>query len=112
MDRQRMEHCLGRVATYRASGQRSEQWALANGVKPRELASWCAHAKRWQAKLDGVALEPSARSGRVGFVAAKVSASASATVCVELHAGTTRVELHWPLAHTGELATLLREVGR
>jgi hypothetical protein len=55
MDRQRMEHCLAQVAAYRASGQRSEAWALSNGVKPRELASWCSHARRWQAILDGAA---------------------------------------------------------
>jgi len=113
MDRQRMEHCLVQVAAYRASGQRSEQWALANGIKPRELASWCAHAKRWQAMLDGVAVAPIARKAHNGFVAATLPPLAPAcTVRVELHAGTSRLELHWPLAHTVELAALLREVGR
>jgi hypothetical protein len=113
MDRQRMEHCLVQVAAYRASGQKSEQWALANGVKPRELASWCAHAKRWQAILDGVAVAPLARRPPSGFVAASLPLSASAgTVRVELQAGTSRVDLHWPLTHTAELAALLREVGR
>jgi hypothetical protein len=29
-----------------------------------------------------------------------------------MNAGATRVELHWPLAHTRELAALLREIGR
>ena len=99
MDRQRMEHCLVQVVAYRASGQSSERWALANGIKPRELASWCAHAKRWRALLDGVAASLPTR------------ASAS-TVRVELQAGPSRVELHWPLSHTVELAALLREVGR
>lgn len=111
MDRQRMEHCLERVAAYRASGQKSEQWAQAHGVKPRELASWCAHARRWQAKLDGVAFEPVGGKAPVGFVAANLPASAAASVRIEVLAGATRVELHWPLAHTRELATWLREVG-
>lgn len=113
MDRQRMEHCLVQVAAYRASGQRSEQWALANGVKPRELASWCGHAKRWRAMLDGVAVPSTARKAPGGFVAAALPPRASAcTVRVELHVDTLRIELHWPLAHTVELAALLREVGR
>ena len=111
MDRQRMEHCLERVAAYRASGQRSEQWAQANGVKPRELASWCAHARRWQAKLDGVALGLAGRQPPRGVVAASLPARAAAAVRIEVLAGATRVELHWPLAHTRELAAWLREVG-
>ena len=113
MDRQRMEQCLEHVAGYRASGQKAQEWAASNGVALRELASWCAHAKRWQAKLSGVALEP-ADSGKAvsGFVAASLPASAPASVRVELNAGATRVELHWPLAHTRELATWLREVGQ
>ena len=82
-------------------------------MKPRLLASWCAHAGRWQAKLEGVAFEP-AGGGKVagGFVAASLPARASQCVRVELHAGGARVELHWPLAHTRELALWLREVGR
>lgn len=112
MDRQQMEHCLERVAAYRASGQRSQQWALANGVKPHELASWCAHAGRWQAKLDGVVLPPAACKPPIAFVAARVPASASALVRIELQTGAARLEFHWPLAHTFELAVLLREVGR
>ena len=112
MDRQQMEHCQGLVAAYRASGQRSQQWALANGVKPHELASWCAHAGRWQAKLDGVVLAPVACKPPVAFVAARVPPSTSASVRIELQTGTSRLELHWPLAHTVELAALLREVGR
>jgi hypothetical protein len=112
MDRQRMEHCLVQVAAYRASGQKSEQWALANGIKPRELASWCAHAKRWQAMLDGVAVAPIARRVPSGFMAATLPPLPSTcTVRVELRSGTSRAELHWPLAHTAELAALLREVG-
>lgn len=113
MDRQRMEHCLVQVAAYRASGQKSEQWALANGIKPRELASWCAHAKRWQAMLSGVAVAPIPRRAPSGFMAATLPRPASAcTVRIELHAGTSRVELHWPLLAMAELVALLREVGR
>jgi hypothetical protein len=33
-------------------------------------------------------------------------------VRVELNAGSARLELHWPLAHTRELAALLREIGQ
>lgn len=114
MDRQRMERCLEQVAAYRASGQKSEKWALANGVKPRELASWCAHAKRWQATLDGVAVAPIARRASSRFIAATLPrpAAAAGTVRVELQAGTSRVELHWPVAYAADLAVLLREVGR
>lgn len=108
-----MEHCLAQVAAYQASGQRSEAWALANGVKPRELASWCSHARRWQALLDGVAVQPMGRKAASGFVAARLpSPSAGSTVRVELHAGASRIELHWPLSNMAELAQLLREVGR
>ena len=57
MDRQRMESCLEQVAAYRASGQKGRVWAEANGVPPRALASWCAHARRWQARLEGVSAE-------------------------------------------------------
>jgi hypothetical protein len=114
MDRQRMEYCLGQVAAYRASGQKSEAWALANGVKPRELASWCSHAQRWRAMLDGVAVAPARRkAATTGFVAARLPLpSVGGTVCIELHAGASRMELHWPLSSMAELALLLREVGR
>jgi len=33
-------------------------------------------------------------------------------VHIELSAGAARLDLHWPLAHTRELADLLRELGR
>jgi len=46
-------------------------------------------------------------------VAARVTPSAaSASVRVEVSAGSSRLELHWPLAHTRELAALLREFGQ
>lgn len=115
MDRERMERCLEQVAAYRVSGLKASVWAPANGVALKELASWCAHAQRWRARLDGVAVPARApiAVARVGsFVAARVPAPVAATVRVELNAGATRVELHWPVVHTRELAAWLREVGR
>ena len=111
MDRERMERCLEQVAAYRASGLKGNAWSQAHGVPLRALSSWCAHAQRWQARLDGVsASAPAPKVG--GFVAARVPGAIAATVRIELHAGSTRVELHWPVAHTRELAAWLREVGR
>ena len=114
MDRQRIEGCLEQVAAYRASGQKAKVWAQANGIAMRVLASWCAHAARWQARLDGVSVGASPAPRPRGFVAARVAtkATASPSVRVELNAGSARLELHWPLAHTRELAALLREIGR
>jgi hypothetical protein len=113
MDRQQMERCLERVAAYRASGLKAKAWAEANDVPMRALASWCAHSRRWRARLDGVSGAPSAAARPSGFVAARVApGAASASVRVELNAGAARLELHWPLAHTRELAALLRDLGR
>ena len=113
MDRQQMERCLERVAAYRASGQRAKVWCEANGMALGTLGSWCAHARRWQARLDGVSAGPSAAPRSSGFVAARVAPSAgSASVRLELNAGGARLDLHWPLTHTHELAGLLRELGR
>ena len=112
MDRQRIERCLERVVAYRASGQKANVWAAANGVALRELSSWCAHSRRWQARLDGAAFEPAPRKAAGGFVAASLPPGAPAAVRIELHAGASRIELHWPLSHTRELACWLREVGR
>ena len=113
MDRQRVEECLARVAAYRASGQKAKVWAQANGMELGRLGSWCAHAGRWQAQLDGVAIEPSAATRSSGFVAARVVPSGtSSSVRIELNCAASRLELHWPLVHTRELAALLRELGR
>ncbi len=114
MDRQQMQRCLERVAAYRASGLKAKAWAQANGVALGMLGSWCAHAARWQARLDGGGATPSAAPKPSGFVAARVASNALATtsIRVELNAGATRLELHWPVAHTRELAALLREIGR
>jgi ADP-ribosylglycohydrolase len=114
MDRQEMERRLQVVAAYRASGQKANVWGEANGVALRVLSSWCAHSRRWQARLDGVgaaALTTTTRPS--GFVAARVTpAAASSSVRVELDVGPTRLALHWPLAHMRELAALLHELGR
>jgi hypothetical protein len=114
MDRQQVERCLERVAAYRASGQRAKVWADANGVALGTLGSWCAHARRWQDKLEGVGAEPAPAPRPSGFVAARVGpgTASSTSVRVEFNAGATRLELHWPLAHTRELGALLRELGR
>ena len=113
MDRQRVEDCLARVAAYRASGLKAKVWAQANGMELGTLGSWCAHAGRWRARLDGVAVAPSAATGSSGFVAARVAPSSlSSSVRIELNSGASRLELHWPVAHTRELAALLRELGR
>jgi len=111
MDKEQMQRCLDVVAAYRASGQKGKVWALANGVPERSLASWCAHSRRWQARLDGVVDAPKHKP--IGFVAARVApGSMSATVRIQITCGGTRLELHWPLTHAIELATLVRELGR
>lgn len=114
MDRQKMERRLQQVAAYRASGQKANVWGEANGVPLRVLSSWCAHSRRWQARLDGVGAGASTAPRSSGFVAARVapSAVASTSVRVECNAGGARLELHWPLAHARELAWLLRELSR
>lgn len=114
MDRERMERCLERVAAYRGSGQSAKVWAEANDVPIRAIASWCAHSRRWQARLDGVGGAESAASRPSGFVAARVAPGVAslASVRIELNAKSARLDLHWPLAHTRELAVLLRELGR
>ena len=113
MDRERVQRCLEVVAAYRASGQKSRVWAAANGVPERVLASWCAHSRRWQARLDGVHVAPARQPNPKGFVAARVApGTAPATVRIEVNSGAGRLELHWPLAHTCELAALVRELNR
>lgn len=112
MDREQMQRCLDVVAAYRASGQRGKVWAQANGVPERSLASWCAHARRWQARLHGVA--PTPKSHPRGFVAAHLAPvdAAPSTVCMQMRCGSAQLDLHWPLAHAAELAALMRELGR
>lgn len=113
MDREQMQRCLETVAAYRASGQKSAVWAAANGVPLRVLASWCAHSRRWQARLDGLDAGPARQPKPAGFVAARVaSGPAASTVHIEVNCGAGRLDLHWPLAHTIELAALMRELGR
>lgn len=117
MDRQHVQRSMEQVAAYRVSGMKAKAWVLANGVPLGTLGSWCAHFERWQAKLDGradagVGTEPPP-ARPIGFVAARVaSPGAASSVRIELSAGAARLELHWPLTHAHELATLLREFGR
>ena len=114
LDRQRLERCLEQVVAYRASGQKATAWAAANAVELRELQSWCAHAKRWRARLDGVERAPAVQPR--GFVAVRApvapSAPTATSIRVELGAGAGRVELHWPMSHARDLATWLREFSR
>ena len=114
MDRHRLERCLEQVVAYRAPGLKATAWAAANEVRLRELQSWCAHSKRWRARLDGVALAPPLRPS--GFVAVRAavapSTPTSTSIRVELGLGAGRVELHWPLSHARDLATWLREFSR
>ena len=113
MNREQMQRCLDVVAAYRASGQKGKVWAAANGVPERTLASWCAHSRRWQARLDGVSRAPSPQAKSNNFVAARVAPTAvPATVYIEVNCAAARLDLHWPLAHTCELAALVRELGR
>ena len=94
MDRQQMERCLERVAAHRASGQKAKVWSEANGMALGTLGNWCAHARRWQARLDGVELSEAPESR--GFVAVRVAPSvALASIRVEVNAGAARLELHW-----------------
>ena len=114
MDRQRLERCLEQVVAYRASGLKATAWAAANGVELRELQSWCAHSKRWRARLDGVALAPPLQPSGFVAVRAPVAPSAPTSTCirVELGSGAGRVDLHWPLSHARDLVAWLREFSR
>jgi hypothetical protein len=106
-----MQRCLDAVAAYRASGQKGRVWALANAVPERSLASWCAHAQRWRARLDGVAHTPKSPSRGV-VVAHLAPGAARNTVRMQMSDGATQLELHWPLALTTGLAKLMRKLGR
>lgn len=114
MDHEQMKRCLEVVAAYRASGLKGKEWAQANGVSERVLASWCAHSRRWQSRLDGVGRVASPQAKASRFVAARVApaAAGTTTVHVQVNAGAARLDLHWPLAHTCELAALMRELNR
>lgn len=119
MDRAEMERRLEQVAAYQASGQKAMAWAQANGVPLRMLASWCAHAQRWRAQLEGKA--PPRRAKRSAavpmqpsseFVAANPPLLGAAATVRVLLPGACQAELHWPLSHASELAAWLREVAR
>jgi hypothetical protein len=94
-------------------------WSQVNGVPLRMLASWCAHAQRWRAQLDGKA--PPRRVKRstaapmqppIDFVAASPPMLGAAPTVRVLLPSAGHAELHWPLSHTVELAAWLREVAR
>ena len=110
MDRQRIEGYLAQVAAYRASGQKASEWAAANDMTVRQLASWCAHAARWQARLNGVDVTPGNRRSAPGFVASVLPAGEAASVRVEVPGAGGAVILHWPVNHPRELACWLREM--
>ncbi len=126
MDRERIEACLAHVRAYQASGLRAKVWAQANDVNLGALGSWCAHAARWQRRLDGHHLATPAPFIPSGFVPARMAASvvlpssatatstssSSSSVRIELSAGRTRLELHWPISHASALAGLLRELSQ
>lgn len=113
MTREQMQSCMEQVAQYRASGQKAQAWADAHGLSRQTLVAWCTHVQRWQARLDGVSVKPTTTAKPSGFVAARVApGTASSSVRLELNAGGTRIDLHWPLTHTRELATLVRELNR
>jgi len=113
MTREQMNSCLEQVAQYRTSGQKAQAWADAHGLSRQTLVAWCTNAQRWKARLDGVSVKPVRTAKPSGFVAARVvAAAASSSVRLELNAGGARIDLHWPLTHTRELAALVRELGR
>lgn len=116
MDREHVQRCMEQVRAYRASGMKAKVWAEANGVPLGTLGSWCAHYGRWQAKFDAGSVEAGAvgaTSRPSGFVAARLATpGVASSVRLDVNAGAARIELHWPLAHTRELAALLRELGR
>lgn len=110
MDRNRIEGYLKLVAAYRASGQKASEWAPANGVTVRQLASWSAHAARWQARLDGAELAPRGRRGNAAFVSAVLPAAHGGLVRVEVPGLCGALVVHWPVTHPRELACWLREM--
>jgi hypothetical protein len=120
MDRVEMERRLEQVAAYQASGQKAMAWSQANGVPWRMLASWCAHAERWRAQLDGKALPRRVKRSAAApmqlasrdFVAASPPMLGAAPMVRVLLPSAGHAEVHWPLSHTAELAAWLREVAR
>ena len=118
LDRERLERCLAQVVAYRAYGLKATAWAATNGVELMELQSWCAHSKRWRARLDGVALAPPLQPS--GFVAVRspVAPSAAATTAASIRVelglgvGARKVDVHWPLSHARDLTAWLREFCR
>jgi hypothetical protein len=136
-DRERVQRCLEVVQAYEASGQKASVWAEAHGVAIRDLASWCAHARRWRARLQDdaapAAVDRAAQAESRGFVSVPLPAPslspwrttspspAPSALTPPLPTAEVRLQwptpagplwLHWPLTHARELAAWLREVGR
>lgn len=109
MDRQRIEGYLKQVEAYRASGQKASEWVAANGVTVRQLASWCAHAARWQARLEGAA-PPRRKRSEAAFVPAVLPAINAGSVRIEVPGASGVVIVHWPVSHPRELASWMREL--
>lgn len=110
MNRQQVEGYLKQVAAYRASGQKASEWAAANGVTVRQLASWSAHAARWQARLDGAEAPARRRRSDAAFVPAVLPPGNAGLVRIEVPGGGVVVVVHWPLTHPRELASWLRQM--
>jgi hypothetical protein len=91
MDKEELKRRLAVVAAYRGSGQKATAWAQANDVPLRSLAAWCANARRWQARLDGVPMNAQAKTS--GFIAAQIPQALPSAVRIEFDAGTVRLQL-------------------
>lgn len=130
MDADRVRRCLEAVDAYRASGMTASEWAVANGLTVRDLASWCGHARRWRAWLAGEELPPRRRSGSGqprgasgdGFAEVSFSMAEGAGGGAAESAGEIRldwplgaggvVRLHWPMSQARALGAWLRELER
>ena len=90
---------LGEIESGEDNVPTAKVWAEANDVPLHVIASWCAHSRRWQARLDGISTVPALAHRSSGFVVARVAPSVAPTsVRVELNAG-LRGSIctgHWP----------------
>lgn len=87
-DRERIERCLAVVDAYEASGQKASVRAVSNGVALRELASWCGHAGRRRARLQGAPSQSAPpRAVPTGFVATTMPARLPGAVRVQCGSG-------------------------
>jgi hypothetical protein len=116
---ERISGQLGVVRRWRESGQKMTLWASANGVDAKHLMGWAGSEKRWQQRL--AQSREQAQPKPKGFVAAgSCAAQALPTVpadahalgspCVRIECAGCAVVLHWPLAHSQELASWLKSM--